>query len=76
MAMSPKPRIDICEAFRLHKPIVDALQQVPRLAVRHHQMTGIPLVEWRDGKVVHTDPFTGEIVPPPDPAKEFTPLPY
>jgi hypothetical protein len=43
---------DINAAFELGTPIVDALNEAVREAVRHHKRMGQPLVVWRDGKTV------------------------
>ena len=70
--------VDINEIFRIGTPILEAMQEAGRQAVIHHQMTGVPLVYWRDGKVVHVDPFTKEVVDPNDPAviAKQRPVPY
>lgn len=70
--------VDVCEMLRQGTQLDTAFAEVGRQAVIHHQMTGVPLVEWRDGKVVHVDPFTGEEVDPNDPAVQakIRPVPY
>ena len=70
--------VDIGEMFRLGTPIIEAFEEAARDAVVQHQMTGVPLVYWRDGKVIHVDPFTGAEVDPNDPAvlAKIRPMPY
>jgi hypothetical protein len=70
--------VDICAVIRDGTSIENALKEARSDAISHHQMTGVPLVEWRDGKVVHVDPFTGEEVDPNDPAviAKQRPVPY
>jgi len=76
--MGNKRDVDICEVMRDGTAIEEAMQEAGRQAIIHHQMTGVPLVYWRDGKVVHVDPFTKEVVDPKDPAviAKQRPVPY
>ena len=70
--------VDIAEQFRLVTPIIEALEEAGQDAIIHHQMTRNPLVYWRDGKVVHVDPFTGAEVDPNDPEilARIRPIPF
>lgn len=63
--MADKREVDIDEIFRLGTPIIEAFEEAGRQAVIHHQMSGVPLVYWRDGKIIYVDPFTGEEVDRP-----------
>jgi hypothetical protein len=53
--------------FRLGTPVDDAIAQAGRDAIHEHQQTGIPLVYFRDGRVVLVNPYTMEEVPTLDP---------
>jgi hypothetical protein len=50
--MNDKPDVDINEAFRLGTPIDEAMNEAVRIAVERHRQLGLPLVVWRDGRVV------------------------
>ena len=52
----PVERIDTLKLFRELTPITEALNAGVREAVRRHKQLGLPLVVWRDGKVVLIDP--------------------
>jgi len=49
-------RHDISQIFRERTPIDQALAEARREAVRQHKLTGLPLVTWRDGKIVLVPP--------------------
>ncbi len=78
--MAEKRDVDICEMFQDGTAIDEAIEEAGRQAVLHHQMTGVPLVYWQDGKVVHIDPFTGQVVDPPkddlETKSKYRPVPY
>jgi hypothetical protein len=61
-----KKRIDINKALIDGKLIDDAMRDAIKEAVRVHRASGLPLVVWRNNQVTYIDPFTNEIVPPPD----------
>ena len=71
-------KVDIDEIFRQGTPIIEALEEAAQDAIVHHQMTRNPLVYWRDGRVVHVDPFTGAEVDPNDPEilARIRPIPF
>jgi hypothetical protein len=64
--------VDIDEAFRLRTPIDRAIAQAGREAVLDHQRTGIPLVYFRNGRVVYIDAYTKREVPTLDPVPRPT----
>ena len=39
----------------------DALAESHRNVILRHRAAGVPLVGWRDGKVVEVDPYTVEL---------------
>jgi len=54
--MSETPSQPIARIFRDGKLIDQALAKARREAVRQHKLTGLPLVTWRDGKIVLVPP--------------------
>jgi hypothetical protein len=51
-----KPPKSIDEIFAEGTPIDDALRRAAQEAVRRHKLLGIPVVAWKDGRVVHVAP--------------------
>ena len=49
-------QVDIDGAFREGTSIDEAMQEAARAAARLHKRLGLPLVVWRDGRVVHIPP--------------------
>ena len=44
--------LNIDELFKSGKPIDDAINKATREAVKRHQQAQLPVVVWRDGKIV------------------------
>ena len=44
--------VNIDELFKSGKPINDAISKATREAVKRHQQAQLPVVVWRDGKIV------------------------
>jgi predicted ABC-type ATPase len=61
--MSPNGK-NIDEAFRNPEPILAALRQAYREAVRQHRASGVPMVFWENGKVVEIPADQLEDEPP------------
>lgn len=59
--MATEGEKDIGRLFREGKPIDDAMNAAVREVVLRHKQMGMPLVVWRDGKVVWIPP---EEIPP------------
>jgi hypothetical protein len=53
--------VDIDHAFETETTIDDAMNQAVQAAVNLHKRAGIPLVIWRDGKIVEV--MADEITP-------------
>ena len=51
---------DIAQIFREGTPIDEALNAAARDAVQLHKEKGLPLVVWRDGKIVWISPEEAE----------------
>jgi hypothetical protein len=62
--MSEKPKSRITELLRDGTVIDRAMRKAVRQALLRHRQAGVPIVEWRDGKIVVTPPE--EIVLPPE----------
>ena len=58
--MSRPPRRDIAKIFRDGVLIDRALERAAREAIQIHKRAGVPLVCWRDGRVVQVDPEEAE----------------
>jgi hypothetical protein len=58
--MKPSKPIDIAEVFRNGSLIDEALDAAARDAVQLHKEKGLPLVVWRDGKIVWITPEEAE----------------
>jgi hypothetical protein len=52
MELEQQSKKDLDFLFRDGKAIEEALQQAFLEAVRQHRMNGVPMVFWKDGKVV------------------------
>ena len=64
--MKRKSDKDIGALFRDGAAVDRAVAHAAQDAVRLHRRHNVPLVSWRDGKVVHVDPWS--IPLPEDPA--------
>jgi monomeric isocitrate dehydrogenase len=62
--MSKEPVVDIAEVFRLGTPIDEAMNEAVRIVVERHRQSGLPLVVWKDGRVVEISP---DALPPSAP---------
>jgi hypothetical protein len=51
--MRRKSGKDIGEIFAEGTPIDEALRRGVREAIRQHRLAGVPMVVWRDGRIVH-----------------------
>jgi len=51
-------KIDIDEVIRQVTPIEEALQKAFESVVRENAWLGLPIITWKDGKVVEIDPNT------------------
>jgi hypothetical protein len=60
--MDSETEKDISQLFREGTAIDAAMNKAAREAVLRHKQMGLPLVGWRDGKVV--------LIPPDDPSLE------
>jgi hypothetical protein len=60
---------DIQAIFREGTPIDEAMNAAVRDAVQLHKEKGLPMVVWRDGKVVWISPEEAEQSMPPEPRK-------
>lgn len=56
------PKIDIGKAFREGLVIEEAIDEAAREAAILHKKLGLPLVSWRNGKVVHIPPEEIDVV--------------
>jgi hypothetical protein len=54
--MSRPPARDIAKIFREGTLIDKALERAAHEAMLAHKRAGVPLVVWKDGKVVHVSP--------------------
>jgi hypothetical protein len=54
--MKPEPNINIDAVFEEGTPIDEAIDEAFRAAVEKHRQLGLPLVVWRDGKIVEVMP--------------------
>lgn len=54
--MATEGQKDILRLFREGKPIDDAMNAAVREVVLRHKQLGMPLVVWRDGKIVWIRP--------------------
>ena len=54
--MKVKRRKSIGTLFAEGKPIDAAMRKAAREAVRKHRLAGLPVVVWRDGRIVHVLP--------------------
>lgn len=59
-------RIDPRVAIRDGAALDRAMVRVHRQVILYHRMLGVPLVMWRDGKVVEVDPETVELPEVPE----------
>ncbi len=66
--MSHRPRRDIGRIIREGTAIDRAMVAAQRRVILRHRQLGIPLVLWRDGRVVEVDPHTVELPELPDDA--------
>jgi hypothetical protein len=79
--MRPTQTKDIGQIFAEGTPIDEALKTAAREAVKRHKQAGLPMAEWRDGRVVWVPPeelpSTDQAEGPPDragmPGKASTP---
>ena len=55
-------RVDIGKAFREHTLIDEAIDEAAREAAILHKKLGLPLVSWRNGRVVHIPPEEIDVV--------------
>ena len=44
----------------LHQEAIQAMREAAWDVIQEHKRTGVPLVQWRDGKVVHVPPEEAE----------------
>lgn len=56
MAAHPEPRPDLLRVFQEGTEVDEALRRAGREAIRRHKRGGVPLVVWKDGRVVHVPP--------------------
>lgn len=56
MASRREPRPDLTEILKDGRDIDAALERAGRDAIRRHKRGGVPLVIWKDGRVVHVPP--------------------
>jgi hypothetical protein len=54
--MAREPRVDAVHVFKEGVEIDRALERAQREAIRRHRRAGVPLVIWKDGRVVHVAP--------------------
>jgi hypothetical protein len=52
MELEQQPQKDLDLIFRNPAPILEAMHQAFLEAVRQHRMNGVPMVFWKDGKIV------------------------
>ena len=65
-----QPPVDIAKLFAEGEPIDEAMAQAGRDARLKHKQLGVPLVVWRDGKVVEIPPEEIVVDPPEEPVSE------
>lgn len=54
--MAPERHPDPVRVFKEGVEIDRALERAQRDAIRQHKRAGVPLVIWKDGRVVHVPP--------------------
>ena len=60
--MKEPPRDDIARVI-LDGPSIDrAIMAARRRVVRRHLRAGVPLAVWKDGRVVHLQPDSAEVI--------------
>jgi len=52
MELEQQPKKDLDLIFKHPEPILEALRQSFRQAIKQHQQNGVPMVFWQDGKIV------------------------
>jgi hypothetical protein len=66
MATLPKTDGRIADILKDEARIQAAMNRGVKAAIETHRQAGVPLVVWREGRVVYLDPTTLEEVPADD----------
>ena len=54
--MADKRRVDIARLLQEDEPVKEAIRLGIREAMKRHIAGGVPMVTWRDGKIVYIQP--------------------
>ena len=54
--MNPDTNVDIDAAFERGTPIDEAMDEAEREAILRHRQADVPLVTWREGRIVEVLP--------------------